>query len=326
MPYTRAGIVIATMVLILAWHPAQAAKFREIVAFGESTSDTGNVDFAQCPPPAGWPWGPWAPCTTAYYDGNLSNGPVWLEFLADWLRVARPEPSALGGSNYAHAGAKTGDMDNLRVSLLGIGPVSGIPGTEVPGVLKQIGLYLQQRGQFNKRQLVTIWGGTNDVRDLIDPQVDLPVIVGNLAAAVAVSACHGAHHIVVLNQLDASIAPAVRSAGPEAVAATARAVRAFNAALHMAISELQSDAAKTCGNTPNIRLVDVYRLGRIVVELSNRFGFPYSNTQDPAVDLMTFEVRDDVERVNDHLFLDTVHPTTPAHRAIAARVFAALLR
>lgn len=314
-------VVILALATLLGSAAAQAHKFDfdKIIAFGESSSDTGTVFEKQCPPdPA---WGPWAPCSTAYYDGNLTNGPQWIEFLARRLRVPRPEPSELGGTNYAHAGAKTGEGDNLRVSLVGFGPSSGTPGTEVPGVLAQVNMYLAERGGFDNKDVVVIWGGANDLRDIQNPAEELPVVIGNLVEAIATAACTGAKHIVVPNQLNASISPAVRLSGANPAQVEA-VVRAFNDALRTTVSTLDNNPIPPCGAEPTIYYVDMFSVGEAVVAISKLFGRPFSNIEDPAVDLTTLEIN--VDDPNKYLFLDTIHLTTPAQRILAATAYRAI--
>src|SRR5262245_65983712 len=72
--------------------------FSEVIVFGDSISDTGNGyiftgGFAAGPP---------------YFDGRFSNGPVWVEALAQELGLPVPTPSLNGGTNYAIGGEETG--------------------------------------------------------------------------------------------------------------------------------------------------------------------------------------------------------------------------
>ena len=77
------------------------SEYSEMIVFGDSLSDTGNVHIASTaqgliPDPG--------------FDGRLSNGPIWLDRLAERLTLASPSPSLTGGTNYAYAGAKTGTV------------------------------------------------------------------------------------------------------------------------------------------------------------------------------------------------------------------------
>ena len=80
MSYLKNVRTIFLLVLILAVPGfAQAAAYSQLVAFGDSLSDTGNV-FAV----TGTPVPP-------YYDGNYSNGPVWVDRLAQKRWPRKPE-------------------------------------------------------------------------------------------------------------------------------------------------------------------------------------------------------------------------------------------
>src|SRR5690349_25159216 len=89
-----------------------APLYSEMVVFGDSLSDTGNVHAASTaqglipdPPPP-------------YFNGRLSNGPIWVDRLAERLGIASPSPSLTGGTNYAYAGAKTSFGSRNRTSLV----------------------------------------------------------------------------------------------------------------------------------------------------------------------------------------------------------------
>lgn len=66
-----------------------APRFSDLIVFGDSLSDNGNV-------------------------GRFSNGPVWVEWMAAALGLEL-HPARTGGTNYATAGARThgGSMDVL---------------------------------------------------------------------------------------------------------------------------------------------------------------------------------------------------------------------
>src|SRR6516164_3574154 len=76
---------------------AVPSVYSNLIVFGDSISDTGNGflftgGVATAPP---------------YFDGHFSNGPMWVEVLADRLGLPAPAPSLGGGTNYAFGGAET---------------------------------------------------------------------------------------------------------------------------------------------------------------------------------------------------------------------------
>jgi hypothetical protein len=82
----RVGVILY---FVLAWftQPLWAGQFKEIVVFGESSADTGNVFAAT---------GNTFPDPNYYFQGRWSNGPMWPERLASNLGVPDPTPSLLG--------------------------------------------------------------------------------------------------------------------------------------------------------------------------------------------------------------------------------------
>ncbi len=102
-----------------------AASFDELVVFGSSDLDVGNL-------------------------GRFSNGPVWAEYLArDW-NLPMPTASNAGGTVFAWGGARTGfGIDNLG-------------NLRVPTVGKQIDDYLANNVPDDS-DLIIITGGWNDI-------------------------------------------------------------------------------------------------------------------------------------------------------------------
>jgi hypothetical protein len=76
-----------------------AGPYSALLVFGDSYSDTGNLyelnEQTQPPSPP-------------YFEGRWSNGPLWVEQMASLLNVPLPLPSRIGGTNFAYAGARTG--------------------------------------------------------------------------------------------------------------------------------------------------------------------------------------------------------------------------
>ena len=193
--------------------------------------------------------------------------------------------------------------------------------------MAQIEMYLTNYPKgFDAKQLVVIWGGANDLRD-VKNQVDLETVVRNIVTAVATTACSGAKYLVVPNSLNFSIAPAVPPSQADQVKAL---ILAYNNALKNAVTLLRNNPlTMTCGYKPKIYYVDLFSVGEALVQISKIFKVPYSNVSSPAVDIVKsiasndFVLRAGVDP-NTYLFLDTIHVTTPAQKVIAASVLDAI--
>jgi len=115
--------LLSIITLLIAASPGWAGPFTGIVAFGDSLSDAGNVFLATngaIPAPP-------------YVGGHFSNGPTWVEDLAQNLGLGTLRPSLAGGTDFAFGGAVTGNA---------------VPGPipPVPNITQQVGLFLSATG------------------------------------------------------------------------------------------------------------------------------------------------------------------------------------
>src|SRR5271170_5974004 len=99
MPSNCRTVAMATLALGFFLPCANAGIIDSIYAFGDSLSDAGNVFIGSGGTIPGFP----------YFDGQFSNGPVWLETLAAGLGLAPLTPSLAGGTDYAYGAAETGN-------------------------------------------------------------------------------------------------------------------------------------------------------------------------------------------------------------------------
>lgn len=205
-------LMVTTLVLGLSLVPvlAAAGPFREVVVFGDSLSDTGNV---------------WAatqavlaeaiPVSPPYFQGRFSNGPVWVERLAEQLGLPL-RPFLQGGTNFAFGGAAIGfdrpDLFENDVRVL------------IPSLRTQVISFLVQH-LFDKADpaaLYMLWGGANDLRDALvtapDPFVEARQAVEDLVAAIVDLAEARAVSFLVLNMPNLAWTPESRRRGPQAMA------------------------------------------------------------------------------------------------------------
>src|SRR6478672_1761377 len=117
----------------------RASAFSQLVAFGDSLSDAGNVNNQTFGISPGSP----------YWQGRFSNGPVWIEDLAPSFSLSVPTYSRAGGANatnWAYGGAHTGPGSITHVFFT------------FPNVQTQINNYLNANNP-NANQLFVVWAG-----------------------------------------------------------------------------------------------------------------------------------------------------------------------
>ena len=159
------------------------ATFTQVISFGDSLSDSGNVYQATgtSPPPP-------------YFNGRFSDGPVWNEILATRLGLTAPTPSLLGGTNYAWGGANT-----------------TAAGTS-PSTTNQISDYIiTTDGSADRDALYTISTGSNDISEVgrgVLTRDDLTAAATSVASLVNDLKAAGAESILVLNTPNLGLIPA----------------------------------------------------------------------------------------------------------------------
>lgn len=140
---TRSKVIGLLAVLLMAFClgymllKSRGVAFSEILVFGDSLSDVGNVYIFS------GKTNPKAP----YFEGRFSDGPLWIEVFAERMGLVVPKPSLAGGTNYAYGGARTGDGNR----------------DGKPDIGMQINQFLEKSGgRIAKNQLLVVSGGCND--------------------------------------------------------------------------------------------------------------------------------------------------------------------
>lgn len=162
-----------------AYAHSQTLTFNEIIAFGDSLSDAGNLHqhFPQ--------WSPIPP----YSDGRYSNGPNWIDRLAERVGAEPLVPSELGGNNYAWGGA-TARGHNFFEDFTG--------DIDIPDLSDQTAEFFDNGGPIND-QLVTVWAGHNDFWAKFGARRDADLSADSVAAQVISLLDAGVQSLLVLN-------------------------------------------------------------------------------------------------------------------------------
>ncbi|WP_294643209.1 autotransporter domain-containing protein [uncultured Aureimonas sp.] len=297
----RRAALAATAALFLAGTapPALAQVAGPVISFGDSLSDNGNLYLLTG-----------RPASPPYFAGRFSNGPVFTEYLnggpmqqagAATLAGVRINPEL--SQNYAFGNARTDRLDGL------------LP----PGIPAQIDAFELQDGRFGANDVVTLYGGANNIIQEINTAGATAALVGaeavasagDVAASLARLGRLGAPTVVVLNLPNIGATPAFSATLQGSVAGTL-ATNAFNTALRAGVTQVAAALPNT-----DVVLVDVQRLGALVASDPTRFGI--LNTRDaclstPACAAAPASVQ------NTYLYWDGIHPTTGVHRLFSQLV------
>ena len=295
-----------SLVLCVTASSAWAVSFSNIVVFGDSLSDTGNL---------GTLTGGAAPQTAggAYFAGRFSNGPVWVEQLAKRLGLPAPTPSFLGGTNYAWGGSES--------SLVGISFQS------TPNVGEQIQTTFLGGSPFapaigyldnntpSPTDLFVLWTGANDF--LNAGQTDASVPVANISTHIGTLAAAGAQHFLVPNLPLLGQIP--RHFGESTEAAFDALTIEFNELLKAELNQLKNDLGI------KIVMVDIFSLFQDIENDPTAFGFT-DLTGKALINGFVSGINpvEIVPNPDEYRFWDEVHPTRVTHRVIGDLAFSSL--
>ena len=282
---------------------AQARDYANIVVFGDSLSDTGNVahltlaQFGTAVP------GPFADYTLGRFTDGYDTIPAAQNYFGNWvdqLAASFPSHPAVfdsldGGTNYAYGSATTAD----GTSTLYLDPTHFV---QVENIGQQITDYLTAHPHPDSHTLFVIWGGGEDLlhaqstADVVNAAIRQTLNIQRLINA-------GATQILVPNLPPLGVSPLLNGSPATSVPATA-ASALFNTWLATGIAVLRDFYPRR-----HIYSLDVFSAVSQVVASPASFGLTNvtSPSQGQPVDPDTY------------LFWDTTHPTTRGHNIIAGK-------
>lgn len=287
----RANLLITTALLLgVASAPtvARSQPFDQMVVFGDSLSDNGNVSQSFGLPRMRFTTNP---------------GLVAVEDVGQHYGVTL-QPSLNGGTDYAYGGA---------------GLIQGV--LPVPTLAEQVSSYFAAHAQADPRALYSIWGGANDIFAHDDAiaagtqtlETALPQVVaaaqleGRLLDQLQSA---GARTILVFNLPDIGMTP---GGLPQDTAM----VTAFNA-------NLNAELAGRHGVVP----VNTYLVLREAIANPAAAGFSNVTTPACTAStalLCTPQTLVAADAGSTHLFADEVHPTTAGHLTLSEVVVSELV-
>lgn len=314
MSLTRSfsAILAAIVISSLGFRPGasaqQAPAFTQIVVFGDSLSDTGNVRDRTDSKSGGtvqFPSG-----TFNYSDGRWTNSSdtdpgsgtyvgVWHEQLAHtFLNISPATYSLGGGTNYAFGGATTnnGTHDETVVSP----PLFGDVTITIDDMGRQVDDYLASH-VVDPNALYVVWGGGNDLFN-DDSAANVTATAARATALMVRLANAGAKYIMVPNVPPLGLIPRYSGAPLQQQslsAASADYRQQLSDDLTAAMSNLASQ-----GITPTLYPLDVWTNTIRVMTYPSRYGF--INIKDAVQDNSS-------ANPDQYLFWDDKHPTTAGH-------------
>lgn len=268
---------------------SQASDYDNVITFGDSLSDNGNLFATTGLPPF------------PYSNGRFSNGPVWAELLAGGSMNSPFQGTAINGDvdvNLAFGGARA-DGDIL------------IP----PGVPAQIGAFQFFGGSIQDDDLVTVWAGANDVFQYFasDPTPTQPEItensldaasdnVGNVQTLIGL----GAKTIIVGNLPNLGATPQFNGT-PQGQQGGLVASLTFNQTQAEGLKQLAAGAPGV-----NIIQMDIFSAFNAVIR--DPAGFGFTNVTEQCI-LSACALNPALQA--QFLFWDSVHPTAAGHELVA---------
>ena len=298
-----AGAIAASLLFSTA---AAATEFSNVIVFGDSLSDAGNISLVLDPtiqPPLHFTTNPGL--TTAELVAAGLGHPVG--------------PSLAGGTDYAFGGA--GLVNNSSA-----GPIPTLP--------QQLQLYLGANGgKADPLALYQVLGGANDIFYLTATSTNPNVLAAGTATAAQTELgllgqlqAAGARYAVVYNLPDIGKTPSAMAGGAAASAGATQLSLLYNGVLNGGLSQLSSSGL-------NIIPVNTFALVNEVIANPAAFGF--SNVTVPACGLAASSVRCGPQGSGlpytyaagtdqTYLFADGVHPTTAAYRLLSQAVLSEL--
>jgi outer membrane lipase/esterase len=299
MPRTRlAGAILAGLLFSTA---AAATDFSQVVVFGDSLSDAGNLSLAQ-------------------------GSPVPLRFTTNpGTTTAENVAAALG---YTLAPSLTGGTD---FAFGGAGVVQGV--APVPTLPQQMAMYLAANGgAADPDALYQVWGGANDIFYLTGTSTDPNVLAGGTAAAAQAEVgmlgqlqAAGARYVVVYNLPDIGKTPASAAGGPSAQLGGTQLSLVYNGIINTGIAQLSA-------NGLNVIPVNTFALLNEVIANPAAYGFTNVTTPactgssvqcGPVGSGLPYSYAAGTDQT--YLFADGVHPTTAAHRMLSQYVVSELM-
>lgn len=293
--------LLATLGAFLFSGIVAATPLHDVVVFGDSLSDNGNLyEFMKRQLPQSPP----------YYSGRFSNGPVWIELLTSTYFPNNLEKHlhdyAYGGAGVSEDEADDDDLFTLR---------------------REIKNYLiANNNKADENSLFVIWIGANNYLGMpSEVEKTIKLVNDGTYNSIKQLIQKGAKHFFILNLPDLGRTPAAIEFG------SVETMRYFsdkhNETLTSKVEQLKSEY-------PDVEWVyyDIGLMFSKMLEDPIKFGFTNitgtcsnSNVEENTSKLSELTIAQNTKpkfkesNCDGYLFFDLVHPTALAHKVIADR-------
>jgi phospholipase/lecithinase/hemolysin len=268
------------------------AAISNLVSFGDSLSDSGNVHAM-------------LGNFVAPYAGVNSDGPVWTGHLSQSLGLGAHTGSLTGGTAYGYAGARV-NTPSFLVDPDVLAP--GHPGVPNTTLQQQVDAYLASNGgAADPNTLFTVWGGANDALFAAatgDFSV-VPAAAQGIASIADQLMNAGATSVLVMNLPNIGFTPR-QNGNPTAAAQGDFISVQYNNALAAYVGGI------TAGR--DIVIHDAYTWTGALVASGPSQGL---NVTDMCFDADAGTLCSDP---SNYMWWDEIHPTTAGHALLAADV------
>lgn len=315
-----AAITSALTLTAHAQNPPPA--FSQIIVFGDSLSDDGNLRNRTNDASGGqisYPSG-----TYNYSDGRFTNSTdtdpasrlytgTWHEQLArTFLSLPEARNSLNGGTDYAFGGATTKDGSTQRTVINNPSPFGGGDLTiTIDNMGKQVSDYVAAR-VVDPNALYVVWGGGNDLFD--DPSsTSVSATATRVGMLVSRLATAGAKYIMVPNVPPLGTIPKYNTNASVSTTydnASLEYRTQLNANLDSTLATLA-----TQGFTPTVYRLDVWANTVGIFADPGKYGF---------INVHTAIQGKSGFNADQFLFWDDIHPTTSGHYQTAVGAYKAI--
>jgi outer membrane lipase/esterase len=310
LPLIRRALLLVAL-LTPGWTLASPI---ELVIFGDSMSDTGNM----------------SALSSGLFSSRYSNGDIWVDHFASEQGLTLNTVYATGSlagdiNNFAAGGAYSGSF--ATPGVLGGLSSSNVSDTFVnavlfPGLQEQVAYYgvLLSTGMASPEAWHVVWAGGNDLlfADLnaSTAQALAPGAVANVRTAIETLAAFGATQFLIPNLADIGLTPFGLS-GARSVELSA-GTTIYNAKLALMLDDLETLLGINTTMVDMYSLVNEVAFGIQTDASGNLFpgsgpGTGFGPCLVNSVDLCTAGGLDP----NDFLSWDGLHPTSRAHGLIS---------